>query len=967
MKTLVQPYRDFVKALAAFLPKQRIIDNYLERVAFGTDASCYRLVPELVLKLDALDEVVAVIRAAGRYKVALTFRAAGTSLSGQAVSDSVLVLLTHRRWAQLQVLDEGWQIVLGPAVVGADANRALAVHFRKIGPDPASINTAKIGGIAANNASGMCCGTSWNTYNTLRSMKLVLADGSVLDTGCEESVAEFRRSHSVLLGELVKLREEVLEDRELEEKIRYKYRIKNTTGYGLNALLDFPDPIDMLQHLMVGSEGTLGFIAELCLATVPDHPHKAAALLLFESIACAVAAVSTLRQREVNAVELLDSRCLHCVVEQLPATIQHSVMNAGSGVTALLVDVRCETAQALAGSLAGMPATFPGLLNPVDFCSDTQAYEKLWAMRKSVLPIVGAGRAAGTTVIIEDVAFPLPTLADGVRDLQALFERNGYNDAVLFGHALAGNLHIVFTQGFDSKSAVDRYQRLMQQLADLVINRYRGSLKAEHGTGRNVAPFVRQEWGDAGYAVMWRIKEILDPANLLNPEVILSRNSQLHLQHLKTLPVTHPLVDRCIECGFCEPSCPSKNLTLTPRQRIAVQRELTRLGDQSTPAARRRYRKLSKDYDYAGLDSCAACGLCSISCPVDINTGDLTRALRGRRNRRFASLAAVAARHMKLVSSVFRRVLGICGLSARVIGPVRLHRWIRWVNKTSGGLVPLLSPGLLTDLATESRHTDARGETAGYPPTAALPPGPDEPLVVYFPSCPGRLLAGGTAGEAEKLPKVVERLVSRAGLAFALAPDAQSHCCGMPFSSKGFAEVARRCGENCLGGIIDAGPDRDLLVVTDASPCATMLRSFSDRVTAHLKSRSLQVMDLVEFTHDYLLPRLELEPVDDTVMLHVTCSTQLAGSAAKMVRVAQRCARTVVRPASVSCCGFAGDKGFSLPALNASALAPLAAEIPAGCTRGYSNSRTCEIGLSHHAGIPYRHLIYLVNEASIRQ
>ncbi|WP_245986007.1 FAD-binding oxidoreductase [Azospirillum thermophilum] len=560
---LPAPYDRVLDELRTVLPDGRLITDPLRTLAYGTDASFYRLVPKIVAVVEDEAEVIALLRLCRAHRTPVTFRAAGTSLSGQAVSDSVLAVLGDG-WRGCRIAPDAATVTLQPGVIGAEANRKLAPLGRKIGPDPASIATARIGGIAANNASGMCCGTAQNSYRTLASLRLVLADGTVLDTGDEASRAGFRASHGALLSALADLAGRTRADAVLAERIRTKFRIKNTTGYSLNALVDFTDPIDILAHLMIGSEGTLGFLSEITLHTVPEHAHKASALLFFPDIAEACRAVALMKPTPVAAVELMDRAALRSVQDKpgMPA----GIAALGAEAACLLVETRGEDEAALVRNVAAITAALEGTrrIGAAAFTTDAKACESYWKIRKGLFPAVGAVRRIGTTVIIEDVAFPLDRLAEATVELQSLFARHGYHEAIIFGHALEGNLHFVFTQSFDTDAEVERYRRFMDEVCAMVVDRYDGSLKAEHGTGRNMAPFVEKEWGPQAYALMQRIKALLDPEGLLNPGVILNGDPDAHLKNLKPLPAADALVDTCIECGFCEPTCPSHKLTLSP-------------------------------------------------------------------------------------------------------------------------------------------------------------------------------------------------------------------------------------------------------------------------------------------------------------------------------------------------------------------------------------------------------------------
>ncbi len=342
---------DLRRAIGAIVPPHRLIADPLRRLAYGTDASFYRLIPRLVVVVEREAEVVELLALCRRLEVPVTFRAAGTSLSGQAVTDSVLVSLGDG-WKRCDIGPGADTVRLQPGVIGGVANRRLAPFGRKIGPDPASIDAAMIGGIAANNASGMCCGTAQNSYRTLAAMRVVLADGGVLDTSDPSSVAAFRISHADLLSTLGALAHETKGNTALADRIRHKFRIKNTTGYSLNALVDYDDPVDILIHLMIGSEGTLGFISDITYRTVPEHPCKASALAVFDDLESACTAVTLLSTAPVSAVELMDRAALRSV-EQKPG-MPDNIRELGPDGAALLIETRAETAAELDRQIASI-------------------------------------------------------------------------------------------------------------------------------------------------------------------------------------------------------------------------------------------------------------------------------------------------------------------------------------------------------------------------------------------------------------------------------------------------------------------------------------------------------------------------------------------------------------------------------------------------------------------------------------
>ncbi len=941
---LPRPYDAFYTDLLAAIPVERIYTDPLRTLAYGTDASVYRLIPKIVVDIATEEEVTQLLRLARRHAVAVTFRAAGTSLAGQGVTDSVLVRLAYG-WRKYRVSADGAAVSLQPGIIGAEANAVLAPLGRKIGPDPASIDTCKIGGIVANNSSGMCCGVTDNSYKTLISCRLILADGTLLDTGDAASRAAFAKSHGYILRNLSGLHERVAADATLTERIRRKYKIKNTTGYSINALVDFHEPFEILQHLMVGSEGTLGFIAEVTYRTVEEPPCKASSLMLFPSVPEACRAAILLRGQPVAAVELMDRPSLRSVEDQ--SGIPPYIAELGPEAASLLVEVRAVDKEALQRRVKTVAAAVAGLptLRPVAFTEDAAECAALWQIRKGIIPSIGAMRKAGDTCIIEDVAVPMEKLADAAYDLQQLFAKHGYGEGAIFGHALDGNVHFLINQNFSDTAEIARFGAFTDDVCEMIALKHGGSLKAEHGTGRNMAPFVEMEWGETAYRLMRDIKALLDPTGILNPGVLLNADPKIHLKNIKPLPPAHELIDPCTECGFCEPTCPARRLSLTPRQRIATWREITRL--RGAEGQGKAAKSLHGAYRYLGRDSCAADGLCSLRCPAKINTGAFIKDLRGREAGKAARKAAgfVAGRFAGVARGT-SVLLSATDAAHRLAGTKLLHTGANLARVVSFRAVPAWNPAMPAGVKGSVLAGIARQGAAVA----------ESPAVVYFPSCVSRSMGPDrNSPERRPEPQIVADLLTKAGFRVIVPPEAEKLCCGMAFASKGFAEESAAKTAELNAALLAVTENGRHPVLCETSPCLLHMRETLD-------SR-LTLYEPVSFALEHLRDRLIFSPLPRAVAVHVTCSARKMGLAGKLQELAGLCADRVVVPAGIDCCAFAGDRGFSIPELNEAALRDLRRQT-GDCEAGYSTSRTCQIGLTLHSGIPYLSILALVDEAT---
>ena len=914
------------------LSKNAWSDRLIDRLAYAHDASMYRLVPEAVARPKSEQDVKYLLRHANDTKSPVTFRTGGTSLSGQSISNGILAEVV-RGWQNYHINDDGNSIELQPGVIGARANVYLAPYQKWIGTDLASINSARIGGIISNNSSGMVCGVKYNSYHTMKNIRFMLANGHVYDTSNQDDYVQFINSEPDLSAGITACKKEIESQAKIVNMIRRKYSIKNTIGYSLNAFIDYNHPLDIFAHLIIGAEGTLAFCSKVELNTIDDPPLKSTGLVLFDSVTNAISSLSILLDEGADAIELMDDASLRTAEHFTNAPYDYTSIKSQSA--GLLFEFQRHDPQEIETLMKTVPKNLMSVGGklPVDFSNDPRNQLALWNIRKGLYPTVGALRKKGTSVINEDLCYDYKDLPKVVNELKSMCHHWKYNDAVLFGHAKDGNLHFATSMDLNSHDGEKRFEGLMNDLVDITIKKFDGSLKAEHGTGRNMAPFVEYEWGGELYNIMWRIKNLADQNHILNPDVLLTKDNKLHLRNLKKIPIVADEIDLCVECGFCEPICPSKELTMTPRQRIAVQREIELGNADST---------VLKDFKYDGIDTCATDGLCELSCPVNINTGSYIKSLNHQNHSSISKAISLwSAEHFSLIQSLARLGLKMGKFTESVINTSFMNTITKGMHKLLG--VPQWHKHMPE--VSSPIHSIGNAKDATW---------------VYYPSCITRVFTGDN--DKSSVKDIMLEIAEKCGHSIFIPENLNNTCCSQPFSSKGYLDAAISIQEKTIDLLWNASNKGKLPIVIDTSPCTYQLlhqNKFLDDKTKS-KLNDLQIVDIINFLFE-CVSSTDRPKLSNEVVLHPTCSTEKMDEMQKMKDLAEKCVTKVTIPTHWGCCGFAGDKGLNIPELNQVATHREIDDISL-LSHGYSTSRTCEIGMMTNSNISYRSIAYLVRD-----
>ena len=721
-----------------------------------------------------------------------------------------------------------------------------------------------------------------------------------------------------------------MQDSTLCALIKKKYKIKNTTGYSINSLIDFEDIKDILNHIFVGSEGTLGFISSVELYSIKDCRFKACGLLFYKNILEASEAVKILAKNDeiIQSAEIMDYNSLKSV--QNLKGIPDILLEIKEGYTCILIQTESDCKNELENNLAIIQDSIKNtnmILKPL-YSQDENEFNKWWKIRKGLLPIASMARNDGSSVITEDVCFEIDKLGEGVSKIENLFKKYNFN-GIIFGHALSGNIHFIITPNLNNKIEKENFENLVFDMAQIVSS-MGGSIKAEHGTGRMMAPFVEMEWGKDAYIINQKIKNIFDSKRLLNPDVIITNDPLIHTKNIKEMVKIEDYINKCMECGFCEKACPSNTLTLNPRQRITIWREMKRLNNLNTKESLSLLKELKQQYEYMGDETCAACSMCATLCPLEIDTANIAINLRQQDSS-------------KLVKHIINNISFYSKSAA--IGLNAIHTLgIKPINKLS-----IKARNISKKIPYIPKNTPL-----GNKFTPSIKSAQYKDSVIYFTTCINRTFKTNQT----PLYKVVESLCNKANINIIYPKEINNMCCGKAFSQ--YKDLELQNTKKILQILLTTSDNGKIPIILDHSACSIHLQKI-------LRDSKLKIYDLPQYIYEVIMQKITIKKIDENVAVYTMCALKKSNQENIIEDISKLCTNGKIIKNSVFCCGFAGNKGFFTPELNKNALKKLKNFYDTTTIkRGFSSSTTCEIGLNDYSNIKWQNIAYLVDEVTLK-
>lgn len=874
------------------------------RAQYATDASVYQIEPLGVVLPRSHADVEAVVTIAAAHGVPVTARGGGTSQAGQSIGAGIVVDTSKHLTRLLDVDVDARTARVEPGLVLDHLNAALAPHRLRFAPDVSSASRATLGGMMANNSSGARSVLYGKTGDHVRTQRVVFADGSTAEIGPRSGAdLEAARQGDSLLARAYREVPALASAHAAEIAARYPKVMRRVGGYALDFFTD-PAAVD-LTKIMVGSEGTLGFVTEATVSLVPLPAARALLTLEFDDLLDALAATPIVLGHGPSAVEVMDDFILgHAVGHPtLDAALRQIVRSERSSL--LCVEFYGEHLDALLPRMqaAERDVAAAGLRAHARHVTDAAGQARVWHVRESSLGLsMGMKGDAKAISFVEDTAVAPERLRDYIDRFRAIVARRGTHAGV-YAHASVGCLHVRPVVNLKTAEGLAQFAAIAGDVADLVLE-FGGALSGEHGDGLVRGAFNEQMFGSTLYEAFRRVKRTFDPQGTFNPgRIVDTPPITAHLRFSPAYRTPGPAtyfdftddgglgraVEQCSGVGLCRKTqsgtmCPSYMATRDENDSTRGRANVLRLalsgqlGDDG----------LDAPAVHDALDLCLECRACRSECPTTVDMARIkSEVLAARWDRHGAPLAVQAFGHVRTVAA-------IGSAAAPLINAVTGSRIGRAVNEA------LLGVDRRRSLPTWTRQTMSRQLRA------ATPRSPVRAVLFADTFTEHSEPANGVAAAA---------VLDRAGIGTTLVPHG---CCGRPLISQGLLEEARRNAAATVDALHDHASRGHAIVFLEPS-CLSAIR---DDAPALLSGRRRQRAEVVArqsvlfeaYLEDELAAgraSLALTRGPASILLHPHCHQRSMGLASPAAALLRRVPGATVTDLDAGCCGMAGSFGYT--------------------------------------------------------
>ena len=890
----------------------------ISRALYSTDASVYQIEPIGVVIPRSHEAVIRAVEIAARHGVPITPRGGGTSQAGQSIGAG-LVLDTSKHLNRILEInpDERWARV-EPGVVLDELNAVLRPHQLRFAPDVSSASRATVGGMMANNSSGARSVLYGKTIDHVHEQRVVLADGSLAHFR-PLTAGELAREQSgdAIAARAYRAIPELGVRHAAEIDRRFPKVLRRVGGYNLDAFVDPARPVD-LTRIVVGSEGTLGFIVDAKIGLVPLPAQKTVMTIEFDHLLDALGATPLVLKHGPSAVEVMDDFILSHARGHALLDAQRKSMIQRDGSSLLCVEFYGDSLDALVTRMEGVERDLKGASYScrIRHVLDLAKQAKIWSFREAALGLSTAMKSDGKAIsFVEDTAVAPEKLRDYIERFIAIVRRHG-TTAGVYAHASVGCLHVRPVVNLKTASGVATFEAIATEVADLVLE-FGGALSGEHGDGLVRGAFNEKMFGSELYQAFRAVKRTFDPNGLFNPgRIVDTPPITSHLRFGAGYQTPAPAttfdfsehagfgraVEMCSGVGLCRKTrdgtmCPSFMVTREEAHstrgrantlRLAMNGEL---GDA----------KLSDRAVHDVLDLCLECRACKSECPVGVDVARFkSEFLSGYWERHRLTMSAHAFGHAHAASALGSRFAPLSNAIAN-------SNPMRWVMEHTLGVDRRRTLPKWTRNTLRRRYPPSRlrqgfgGQEGGHHQHG-------DPAALFF-------VDTFTEYETPEIGVAAIEVLKASGLPTALAPNV---CCGRPLISQGLLSEARRQAAANVHALFDAADAGRAIVFVEPSCLSAVREDAPDLLRGELQRRARVVARQSLLFEEYLerecaagTATLKLATGPANIHLHPHCHQRSMGLAAPAKALLSRVPGAVVTDLDAGCCGMAGSFGYT--------------------------------------------------------